>query len=101
MNADEIVVHKVDRQCAWFSAFFEKAFVNCVIRRLPNDIEVLALGKRCADALRIGVAFDRMLACASANRGAIAPLSFSRGTINLDQHSIINLGAERALTASR
>jgi hypothetical protein len=65
------------------------------------DIEVLALGKRCADALRIGVAFDRMLACASANRGAIAPLSFSRGTINLDQHSIVNLGAERALTASR
>jgi hypothetical protein len=36
MNADEVVVHHVKGDRAWFSSFFEKLFVSLVVRR-PHD----------------------------------------------------------------
>jgi len=85
MDAREIVVHEVDRH--------HMRVVRCLLRKVIGESRRAAVAhahrkiatrhKRRADMLLIGAAFDTMLVRASANRGAVAVLTFRRGAVHL------------------
>ena len=84
--------------CSWFLAFFEKAFVSRVMRRLPILIFRFCRSDRVAgrNVLRVGVAFDAVLDRADALGGAVTPLALRRGAVHFDQHGVVDIGAESA-----
>ena len=98
MNSHEIVVHEIDRHHVRmvFGLFGEGVRQTRHAPVAHANVEVLALRKRSADVLRIGIAFDAMLARAGANRRAVAALPLRRRAVNLDQHRVVNISAERA-----
>jgi hypothetical protein len=62
------------------------------------DVQVLPLGKRRADVLRIGITFDARLDRASAFGGAVsAHRAFRRLAVNLHKLGVVNVATERAL----
>jgi hypothetical protein len=77
----------------WFSNFFKER-IGQPRKALPLHAhgEVLALGKRRADMLRVRVAFDPLLAGTNAlARNLASGRGIRPGTVNLEQHAIVDI----------
>ena len=96
MNADEIIVHEVYRHhMRVVHGLFRKGIRESRHAAVAHaDIQILALYIACRDVLRIGIAFDAMFDCASANGGAIAFFAFGGRAVNLHKLRIVNIRAE-------
>lgn len=100
VNADEVVIHHVQRDRVGVVLDLLREPVRQP--REPAHVhphgEVLALGVGRRDVLRFGVALDRLLPRAGALGRAVAALgALGSGAVQLDQHRVIDIAAERAL----
>ena len=97
MNADEIVEHHVDgNRMSLVFGLGEgvRQTGKAAIAHSRREVGPFNVGR--ADMLRIGAAFDGFLLGAHARRRAVAATRRARIAINLDQHRIVDICAERA-----